>query len=171
MEKYLRVGEILKPQGIRGEIKVKPCAADVERFLRWNPLYLGENYRPIQVRVNRIHDGFVYLTPAGSTTMEDAEKYRGQFLYIDREQAAPLAEDEVYIADLLGCRAVDENGQELGTLTDVLQHGPVDIWVFQGSRGQWMAPALKKVFTATDPENGIILTDSEALQEVAVFED
>ena len=72
------------------------------------------------------------------------------------------------IADLVGCRAVDENGQTVGTLTDVLQHGPVDTWVFRTASGTLMAPALLSVFPAVDPENKAIDVIRERLEEVAV---
>ena len=58
-----------------------------------------------------------------------------------------------------------------GKLTEVLQHGSVDTWVFQGPRGTWMAPALKDVFPEADPSARRIVACSPRLEEVAVFED
>ena len=69
------------------------------------------------------------------------------------------------------CRAVDESGAELGTLTDVLQYGSVDTYVFQTPRGSMMAPALKRVFPQGDVEERVIHVNAGALDEVAVFED
>ncbi len=173
MSDYLMIGEVLKPQGICGECKIRPWAAETDLFRRWNPLFLesGGVYSPVPFRLSRIHDGFVYGILGSSASMEDAEKYRGKQLYIDRPHAAPLEEGAVYIADLIGCEAVDENGQVLGKLKDVLQHGPVDTWVFAGPRGGFMAPALKDVFPEVDPDARRIRTVSARLQEVAVFED
>ena len=71
----------------------------------------------------------------------------------------------------MGCRAVDETGAEIGTLTDVLQYGSVDTYVFQTPRGNMMAPALKRVFPEVDVENKVIRVNARALDEVAVFED
>jgi 16S rRNA processing protein RimM len=65
---------------------------------------------------------------------------------------------------------VDEAGQELGVLSDVLQHGTVDTWVFSGPR-PFMAPALRQVFPEVDPEEKRIRVVREKLEEVAVFED
>lgn len=96
-------------------------------------------------------------------------KLRGQKLYIDRAHALSLADDEVYISDLIGCAAVDETGASLGKLTDVLQHGAVDVYVFQSDKGEWMAPALKAVFPAVDVQNRIIRVVREKLDEVAVY--
>ena len=59
----------------------------------------------------------------------------------------------------------------LGKLTDVLQHGPVDVYVFRRNRGSFMAPALKAVFPSVDVAQRRIDVCTEKLQEVAVFED
>jgi len=171
MNEYLMIGEVLKPQGVRGEVKVKPYAADLEAFHDWKTLYLldGTVYQPIKAVCSRVHDGFAYVTLGDCKTMDDAEKLRGQKLYIDRAHALSLAEDEVYISDLIGCAAVDETGASLGKLTDVLQHGAVDVYVFQSDKGEWMAPALKAVFPAVDVQNRVIRVVREKLDEVAVY--
>ena len=172
MTDYLMIGEVLKPQGLRGECKIRPYAADLSLFETWDTLYRTEEeaYLPLPFSFHRVHEGFVYGVLGECRNPEDAERLRGLKLYIDRAHAAPLAEGEIYIADLIGCRAVDETGKELGTLTEVLQHGTVDTWVFSGAH-PFMAPALLSVFPRVDPEARRIDVLSEKLGEVAVFED
>ena len=173
MQDYLMIGVVLKPQGIRGEIKVKPYAADVSLFGEWKTLYLKENdaFSPVSCTVSRIHDGFVYAVLAGCKTADDAEKLRGKELYIDRAHAAKLEDGAVYITDLVGGTAVDETGRTVGVLTDVLQYGSVDTWVFRTETGTLMVPALLSVFPEVDPENRRISVVSEKLREVAVIDD
>ena len=173
MTDYLMIGEVLKPQGVRGECKIRPYAADVEMFHAWRTLFLEAEggWVPVPCLVRRIHDGFVYAVLGNSATMEEAESYRGARLYIDRAHAAPLEDGAVYVADLIGCEAVNEAGESLGVLEDVLQHGPVDTWVFRRGKSSWMAPALKSVFPEVDPAAKRISVLSDRLEEVAVFED
>ena len=171
---YFCIGEVLKPQGICGEAKVRPYTDDPENFRRWTTLYRkeGKGWTPIASRFSRFHDGFVYLTLEGCSTPEDVDKLRGLELYIDRDHASPLPEGMFYLADLMGCEAVDEEGKSLGKLTDILQHGPTDVYVFTASNGRtWMAPALPDAFPEKDVENGIIRVNSERLKEVAVDAD
>ena len=173
MTEYLMIGEVLKPQGLRGECKIRPHAADLSLFETWTTLYRREkdgSFSPLSMALRRIHDSFVYAVLGDCRSPEDAEKLRGTELYIDRAHAAPLEEGAVYIADLIGCLAVDEAGRELGTLKEVLQHGPVDTWVFSGAR-PFMAPALLDVFPEVDAEAKRISVRSERLKEVAVYED
>lgn len=170
MNQYLMIGEVLKPQGVRGECKIRSYAADIELFRRWDTLYTknGEAFLPVSVRTARIRDGFVYAFLDGSSSADAAERFRGTELYIDRSQAAPAEDGAVLIADLIGCEARDGNGTPVGTLTDVLQYGPVDTWVFRTGEGMLMAPALRSVFPEVDPENRSILVVRERLEEVAV---
>lgn len=173
MIQYLMIGEVLKPQGVRGEVKVKPYAANQDDFHYWKTLYIEKDggYAPVKSSCSRVHDGFAYLTLEGCASMDDAEKLRGVKLYIDREHANPLEEGEVYISDLVGCEAVDEQGNVIGTLTDVLQYGTVDTYVFKTKQGSLMAPALKAVFPEVDVAAKRISVVTERLEEVAVWED
>lgn len=170
MDDFLMIGTVLKPQGVRGECKIRSWAADISRFNTWKVLYMKtvDGFIPVAVKVTRISDGFVFACLDGSSSANEAEKYRGTDLYIDRDNAAPAEKDATLIADLIGCTARDENGTEIGVLTDVLQHGTVDTWVFRTASGTLMAPALLSVFPAVDPENKAIDVIRERLEEVAV---
>ena len=172
LKPYLMIGTVLKPQGIRGEVKIKSYAAEVELFHAWKTLFLEDHgtYNPVPVRITRIHDGFVYAVLADCISADDAEAYRGRDLYINRKQAAPAEEGAVLIADLVGCEAVDEEGNPVGTLTDVLQYGSVDTWVFRTAKGSMMAPALLAVFPQVDAAARRILVCAEKLREVAVYD-
>lgn len=167
---YLLIAAVLKPQGIHGECKLRSYAADIEMFRRWPTLYrkTGTLFEPVSVRVAGIRDGFVYAFLNGSDSADAAEKLRGTDLYVNRSDIAPSEEGAVLIADLIGCAAQDEHGVEIGILSDVLQHGTVDTWVFRTPGGTLMAPALKAVFPEVDVSAGTILAVRDRLEEVSV---
>ena len=170
MTDYLMIGTVLKPQGIRGECKIRSWAADINLFDTWSELYLktSDGFQPVRLQVTRIQDDFVFAHLNDSASANDAEKYRGTDLYIDRAHAAPPEEGSTLIADLIGCTARDEEGNEIGVLTDVLQYGTVDTWVFKTKTGSLMAPALLSVFPTVDIVNKAIRVTRENLEEVAV---
>lgn len=170
---YLLLGEIVRPQGIRGEVKLKHYTDDPERFLELETVYRqeGENYVPMTVTGARVHKDDVYLTLKGVEDRNDAEKLRGLKLWIDRAHARELGQDEVFIADILGAKAYDTKGTELGALKEVLTPGSVDVFVFDTPKGTLMVPALKTVLLTLDAENGRIVLDENRLSEVALYED
>ena len=100
MRENLIVGTILKPQGIRGELKVKPYTDSPEDFKEFKNLYLdGEKRRVLSVRVG---DGMVFLGLSGVPDRNTAELLRGKNLELDRDEAPEPEEGRYYIVDLLG---------------------------------------------------------------------
>ena len=64
-----------------------------------------------------------------------------------------------------------EDGESVGKVSDVLQHGAADVWVLEKGKKQILFPALKRVFVAEDYENKIVVVSRDAFGEVAVYED
>lgn len=171
LQTYLAVGQVLKPQGVRGEVKVKPLTDDPRRFLELERVFVreGDTYAPRAVRCTRVHDGFAYLLFESAQDREAAEGLRGALLFVDRAHAAELPEDANYIVDLVGCAVFDTQGQHLGTLLEVLQPGANDVYVIDTARGELLIPALKRAVPAVDVAARRITVDEKVLPEVAVY--
>ena len=173
MQAYLLIGEITKPQGVRGELKLRPVTCDPDRFEGLECAYLkeaDESYRPVRISVRRAGADAVFFRMEGVETRNDAEALRGRALYIDRAHAVELDEDSAFICDLIGLRGVRDDGAEVGVLRDVLQPGGNDVYVFSGSRGEVLVPALKSVVLKVDAAAGVMLLDGARMAEVAVYD-
>ena len=175
MDKFLAIGEVLKPQGVRGEIKIRPMTNDPGRFEGLKCAYLEENgaYNPIKTRFVRLDDTAVFIKIEGIDDRDKAETLRGKFIYVDRTHAVKLGEDENFIVDLIGLKGVDTEDRELGVITEVMQPGGNDVYVFtdRQKRRETLVPALKSVVVSTDIEGGVMLLDAKRLGEVAVEND
>ena len=170
---YLIVGEILKPQGVRGEIKVRPITKDPDRFFDLDRVYLkqGERYEARGAHCVRVHDGFAYITLQGVNDRDAVEGLRGMLLYVRREDATALSADENFICDLVGVTAYDRAGNRIGRLREVLQPGANDVYVFDTPRGEMLLPALRRVVLEVDVQNARMVLDEEALPQLAVYPD
>ena len=170
---HLLIGEVLKPQGIRGEVKVRPITCDPERFYDLEQVFLEKNgrYEPVKVLSARVDKSGAYLLLEGVADRNEAEKMRGTLLYVDREHAVQLPEDAEFICDLIGCHGADDEGRDLGELVDVMQPGGNDVYVFRGPLGEVLVPALKDVVVRVDVREKQMLFRAKRLNEVAVFED
>ena len=166
---YLLLGEVVRPQGIHGEVKLRHYTDDPERFLELKTVYREREgrYEPIGV----LREDDVFLMLEGVRDRNAAEALRGVKLWVDRAHARELGEDEVYIADILGAEAYDTQGGRVGTLREVLTPGGVDVFVFDTPTGTLMVPALKTVLLELDAENGKIVLDEKRLEEVGLYED
>ena len=171
---FLAVGQVLRPHGVKGGVKLRPDTDDPERFLGFEALFQETKsgvFAPVPLKNVSVRGGFVYLTLGEDAGAEDAEKRRGLVLYIDRAHAAPLKEHENYIADLIGCLIVDTQGREIGRLKDIMQPGANDVYVVDTSRGEMLIPALRHVILRVDVEQKLIMADESRLSEVAVLAD
>ena len=172
MDKYLAVAEIQRPQGVHGELKLRPLTNDPARFTDLEEAYLCENdvYKPVRLHYVRFDGESVYMTMEGIADRTAAEPLRLKLLYVDRAHAVELDEDENFIVDLIGLKGVDTEGHELGTLTEVMQPGGNDVYVFRNkaTHRETLVPALKSVVVSTDLEGGVMLFDAKRLSEVAV---
>ncbi|MBQ9010793.1 MAG: 16S rRNA processing protein RimM [Clostridia bacterium] len=171
---YLLIGEIIKPQGIKGELKLRAESEDKTRYSRLKTVYLMENGQYIKRRVlsGRANGDFAYLRLEGITDRDMAEAVRGQLVYVDRSEAISLEDGKYFICDLIGCQATDENGREIGTLTDIQSPNRyTDVYVFATPRGEMMMPAIRSVIRNVDVEAGRIVLDSGVLSEIALWPD
>ncbi len=167
---YILIGQVLRPQGIRGQVKVRPDTDDPGRFEELETVYIkkGSQYERVSVEDVSVREDGVYLRLNGAENRDEAEKQRDWMLYVDRAHARELAENETFICDLIGCRVMDLKGTELGKVTDVLQPGGNDVYVIKTPKGNMLLPALRHVIPAVDVENGIVTVDETRLPEVAV---
>ena len=172
-QEYLLLGEIVRPQGIRGEVKVRHYTDDPERFYDLDVVFLkrGENYDEVNVEDARVQGDDVYLKLEGVDDRNEAEKLRNIQLWVDRDNAVELGEDEVFIADILGAKAFDTKGNPVGVLKDVLTPGGVDVFVLKTPKGNLMFPALKEVLLEMNADEGKLVLDENKLEEVALYED
>jgi len=176
MNEYLRIGVVLKPQGVKGELKVQPLTDDPHRFAALKEVYIESKnggHTPVGVASVSVREDAVYLTLTGVNDRNDAERLRNTYLCVDRSHAVKLPKGRYFVCDLIGCKVVDTNGCELGTLSDVLQTGAADVYAVRGASKDknFMVPALKKLLHSVDVEAKCIILDAEVLPQVAVYED
>ena len=89
--------------------------------------------------------------------MDEVEKYRKKSLYVTRENAVRLNKDEYFIADLIGLKVLDEAGEALGELEDVIETGANDVYQIKMNDGrQLLLPAIRQCVLEVDVEAGFM---------------
>lgn len=159
MEDLLKVGVITTTHGVRGEVKVYPTTDEPERFLELDYVLLdtGRELRKLEIKNVKFFKNLVILKFKGVDNINDIEKYKGRDLWIPREEGQELEEDEYYIADLLGMSVVLEDGQEFGTLKDVMETGTNDVYIIDSAEhGEVLLPAIKECILDVDLEKNVM---------------
>ena len=166
MDDVLKIGIVLKPQGIRGELKIKPFTDSAEDFNGLKRIFLdGTEYKILSVRTG---PDVVFLGLRGVPDRNAAELLRGKSVEIPRDEAPEPEEGRYYIADILGSEVVTEEGELLGTLTDV-RGAATDIYTVTSENKEIMFPALKEVILSIEPEDKKITVNKKRFLEVAVL--
>ena len=151
-KRFLEAGEVVGTHGIQGEVKILPWADGPEFLLGFKTLYL--NGKPYAVRSSRVHKTCVLAKLEGVDTPEQATLLRKQVVTVDRT-GVKLPDGAVFIADLIGCRALDDDGNEFGKITDVLTMPSSDVYVIKGEK-TYMIPAVKAFVREINVAEGFV---------------
>ena len=145
MQDLLLVGVISSTHGIAGEVKVFPTTDDVNRFdyLKEVILDTGREKLDLTVAGVKYFKNMVILKFKGIDNINEVEKYRGCSLWVTRENAVELEEDEYFVCDMIGLKVMTDEGEELGELTDVIQTGANDVYAVKTKEGkEILLPAI-----------------------------
>jgi len=149
------VGRVIRPHGVRGEMRVQPETDFPERLgaLGQALLVTDERSEPVRIEAVRPAGDAVLVKVAGIDTPEAVEVWRGAALAVPRELAAPLPEGRHYVFDVLGLTVVTEEGQVLGTVDEIIRTPGNDVYVVRGAR-EILVPAISSVVLRIEPAQG-----------------
>lgn len=167
MKEYLTVATVIKPQGIKGELKVYPLVDDENSLKKLKSVIIsGVTYNSVSWRICA---GGCFLTIADINDRNKAELLRGAEVTVMRKDL-PIADDRMYITDIIGLTVKTDDGKEIGVLTDVLK-AHTDVFVLKTKKGELMFPSVKGVIKDVDFTNGVITLYAERFAEVSSYED
>ena len=161
----LTIATILKPQGIRGEVKLKVFLDDAESLKEIPRVYIsGTEYAVMAVRAQ---GDIAYITLRGIADRNAAELLRGRDVEALREDCPPLPEGRFYIGDLVGCKVTFEGGQEVGEVASVTP-AHTDIFTLVTTSGEVSFAAAEGVILEVDISAKLIIVDEKRFKEVSV---
>ena len=165
MEEKLNVAAVLKPQGIRGEIKIKVFLDDAEDFKSFKRIFIGgEQYSVLSVRTQ---GDFAFVALRGVADRNAAELLRGKDIDVLRSDCPALPEGRFYIADLLGCEVFYTSGEKVGVVKEVVP-AATDIYVLSTDSGEVSFAAADGVIESVDVEAKKITVNKKRFKEVSV---
>ena len=165
--KRLIIGEVLKPQGIRGELKVKTFTDYPEDVKTFGTVYIDDTpYKILSFRVGP--DGAAYMGLRGIPDRNAAELFRGKKIEGAREDAPPLEEGRHYIVDLLGLSCETEQGEILGVVKSIVNLSS-DVYTLEKDGKQILFPSVNGVIVKFDIEGGKVIVNKAKFDEIAVY--
>lgn len=157
MIKYLKIGQIINTHGIKGEAKIYPLTDDVKRFDDLKYVYLKDKneYLKMDVKGVKYIKDFPILKLQGFDSIEDVQKHKNAYIYIDRENSVKLEEDSYFIADLIGLEVFSLEGEKIGEVTSVFPTGSNDVYEVKTDDNKViLIPAIKDVIVSVNVKEG-----------------
>ncbi|HHO48198.1 MAG TPA: 16S rRNA processing protein RimM [Desulfobacteraceae bacterium] len=166
---FILLGKITRPHGIRGEVKILPYSGLPENFRHYGEIFIGtadrEERVPYTVEHCRIQGRSVLLTLTGCRDRSRAELLAGKEVWLRRMDLPEPGEDEFYLIDLIGRKAVTVDHRNLGRITDILATGAHDtLSVTDGGR-EYLIP-LRKEFIVEIADQEVVLKLPPGLLEM-----
>ena len=151
-QRYIEAGRIVNTHGVSGEVKIEVWL-DSPQFLRRFPRLFADG-NGIRLLGGKAHKGFLIAKLEGVDDVNAAMALKGKTVTVDREDVR-LPKGRFFVQDILGARVVDERGNEIGKLVDVLERPAQNIYVVQGET-EHLIPAVPAFILNTDAEAGVI---------------
>lgn len=153
---FLEAARVLRPWGVRGEVKVEILSSHAEDMAPGRQVYVGEDRHACEIQGARAQGDYLIVKLAGYSTPEQAEALRGLHLYIDRGSVSSLRPREYYRHQIIGLTVVTLEGVDLGKVEEILETGAHDVYIVHGPRGEVLLPARVEVIRDIDLASGVM---------------
>ena len=170
-EGYVAIGRVLRPWGLRGDLKVESLTDFPDRFEPGARLWLNAVERVVERA--RWQKGALYLKLTGIDEPNAADTVRDLLLEIPETELHALDADEFYHHQLIGLAVLTSDGQDLGSVAEVLSPGGNAVLVVRGARGEVLLPFIDDVIQSVDINAGRIRVDvpDGLIEELSVKRD
>lgn len=159
-EKYLLIGTVGKPHGLRGEVHIFPLSGQPETFAHYTHVTLvdGKGTLSPQLTVTsfRVHGGKAIVGFDRVVDRNFAEQLSGMGVLLAREDLPEPGQDEFYWHELQGVTVTTAAGDQLGTLQGVFSNGAQDVMVVGDGRTEYMIPVSPGIIVSQDSSSLVI---------------
>ena len=155
-KEFLEIGKVVGTHGVRGMIRIQPWSDDGNFLTEFSKFYLQNGKTKIEMSKITPLGNVVLAAVKGVGSIEEAEKLRGQVLYIKRDDAK-LPQGRYFVSEIIGAKVFDaDSGALLGTLSDVSSTGANDVWHIKNGEKEYLVPAIPDVIDDVDINADII---------------
>jgi 16S rRNA processing protein RimM len=160
MPDFVIIGQITRPHGVKGAVRVKPLTDDPKRFTLLKRVFVtfgGTKRQTLTIQGVQFLNRFVVLRCAEIAGLDQAETYRNAYLQIPREECLPLPAGSFYYFELIGLMAKSMGGEVIGELVDVLPYPANDVYVVRSGDREILIPAVPDIVKKVDTKAGEII--------------
>jgi len=163
----ITIGQISRVRGIKGEMVVVPLTDDPKRLSGLEKIFVSKDANIAQFEIEEVRTNLkskrlkerVLLKLKGVETLEEAKKFVGSFLEIEKEDLIKLPEGRYFIFDIIGLKVITTQDKEVGTVREVISLPANDVYVVQGEQQEYDIPAIKEVVKKIDLDKKVMIIE------------
>jgi 16S rRNA processing protein RimM len=160
-EKLIVIGEIGRPHGVRGELRVTPMTDDPSRFARLKECVLWDAARDQRearrITTTRSAGDSLLVAFAGCESPEAARTLVGRLIAVPERDVLPPREGTFYPWQIEGATVVTEDGREVGRMTGIDQGPGQDRWIVNDGTREHLIPAVAEIVVEVDVAAGRVV--------------
>ncbi|HEX5364368.1 MAG TPA: ribosome maturation factor RimM [Gallionella sp.] len=159
------MGRVAAAHGIRGWVKIQPFTEYLDSLLEYGTWWLGHEqgpWREVKVQQSEVHHKTLAALLENCPDRTAAEKLKGLLIAVPRSSLPEQDEDEYYWSDLIGMSVVNEAGEILGVVENLLETGANDVLSVKGSSGSILIPFVDSAVKQVDVASRTIRVDWSA---------
>ncbi|MBL8078546.1 MAG: 16S rRNA processing protein RimM [Anaerolineales bacterium] len=151
---YLAIGYLRRPHGVSGEIIMDLHTDFPDRIKSGRKIYIGDKHEAVTFDTVREHSNSLLISFRGYDTPEAVGRFRNQWVYVKAKEVPPLPEGQHYQYEFIDLEVVDDHGNALGKIAEILETGANDVYVVRDETGkEILLPAIPSVILEVDMES------------------
>ncbi|MCY3691806.1 MAG: ribosome maturation factor RimM [Chloroflexota bacterium] len=151
------VGRIIRSHGLDGSLRIQSLSDNPARFQAGSALTVAGQTRTV-VSCHPLPDGHALLRLEGLNDLYAARCLSGEWLIAPTDSDPQLPHGEYYHYQLVGLTVITDEGEDLGTIQEVLETGSNDVYVVTSDSGEEvLLPAIEQVVKEIDLASGKML--------------
>lgn len=161
--KLIAYGKILRPHGLKGEIKVLPYSGNPENFRQIRYIYTQSDCSEPQrhkVSASRLQKSFIIARIQNVNSVEQAELLRNREVHVDKNDLPSNQEDEYYWFELIGLSVYSPSGALIGKVDSLIDNAAQSTLVIKDSSREYMVPLIDRFVKKIDLDNSKIIVES-----------
>lgn len=157
----IAVGRVLRPHGLKGEVKFDPFFDDIPEIIKNTPVELSAQGGPAPVIATLVNfrgsEHALIVKFSGFDSPETARSLTNRVVLVERRRMPDLPEGHYYYEEIIGLPVFGEDGVKIGSLRDFYPAGDKDVWEIETvSGGEILIPCLPETVLNVDLQGGTI---------------
>ena len=169
-EDLILIGKVVRPQGLKGLLRILSYARSAESFLNVGTVLLkSDKQELVEYKISSLkaHKGVFLMKLEGLNSLGDAERYRGAEIFLKKDLLRREGDEDYFWFELIGLTVFLSSVRCIGTLKQIIPTGSNDIFVVKEGKKEYLIPAIHGVVEKIDLKNKrIIIYEVEGLLDL-----